>query len=67
MPFITKIFLAPPTKPRAALKFLNNRRVWLSGYYLAPQTKGLLHERPYRLAALATSPARTGEAKIPEF
>ena len=26
---------------------------------------GLLHERPYRLAALATSPALTGEAKMP--
>ena len=26
---------------------------------------GLLHERPYRLAALATSPALAGEAKIP--
>ena len=56
--------LAPPTKPRAALKLLNNRRVWLSGYYLAPQTKGLLHERPYRLAALATSPALTGKLRF---
>ena len=27
--------------------------------------KGLLHERPYRLAALATSPVVTGEAKMP--
>ena len=27
-------------------------------------TKGLLHERPYRLAALATSPVVTGEAKM---
>ena len=26
---------------------------------------GLLHERPYRLAALATSPALAGEAKMP--
>ena len=27
--------------------------------------RGLLHERPYRLAALATSPALAGEAKMP--
>ena len=27
--------------------------------------KRLLHERPYRLAALATSPALAGEAKMP--
>ena len=29
--------------------------------------EGLLHERPYRLAALATSPVLTGEAKMPSF
>ena len=28
--------------------------------------KGLLHECPYRLAALATSPALAGEAKMPQ-
>ena len=28
--------------------------------------KGLLYERPYRLAALATSPVVMGEAKMPE-
>ena len=27
--------------------------------------EGLLHKRPYRLAALATSPALAGEAKMP--
>ena len=27
--------------------------------------KGLLHERPFRLTAFATSPALTGEANMP--
>ena len=31
--------------------------------YFTPE--GLLHERPYRLATLATSPALAGEAKMP--
>ncbi len=31
----------------------------------AQKKKGLLHERPYRLATLATSPALAGEAKMP--
>ena len=30
-----------------------------------PTQKKRLHERPYRLAALATSPVLTGEAKMP--
>ena len=56
--------LAPPTKPRAALK-QDRCPDFPSQSSTCTTNKGAIHERPYRLAALATSPALTGEAKIP--
>ena len=83
------LIVAPPTKPRAALKPLIHRilaaleisctthkaacgietrslrinpRSMVSLHH--PQSR-VRHERPYRLAALATSPIAMGEAKIP--
>ena len=61
---ISRAVVAPPTKPRAALK-QDRCPDFPSQSSTCTTNKGAIHERPYQLAALATSPALTGEAKIP--
>ena len=62
--FVIIIDAAPPTKPRAALKRLPDECIDLREWLHHPQSR-VRHERPHRLAALATSPIAMGEAKIP--
>ena len=55
--------VAPPTKPRAALKLKEVSPLIRNTLLHHPQSR-VRHERPHRLAALATSPAPAGEANI---
>ena len=55
--------VAPSTKPRAALKLHIDGVGGRIDKLHHPQSR-VRHERPYRLAVLATSPIAIGEADI---